>query len=93
MMEPQVAHPALIEALVKSLQNHPFKWADLALKIMAAAVATWWFWRRSMHWERINLSQEVSVFKVSEDDSPDYQLRRREQLPLIEVPPTKKTST
>lgn len=40
---------------------------DTAVKLVAVFVGGWWFWRRSIHRVRLNLEQDVSVFKIPEE--------------------------
>lgn len=44
---------------------------DIVVKIGAAFVGGWWFLRRSMHRVRLNLEQDVQVFRVKEEGKPD----------------------
>jgi hypothetical protein len=40
---------------------------DIAVKIAAAIVGGWWFFRRSIHRVRLNLEQDVRVFRIPEE--------------------------
>jgi hypothetical protein len=40
---------------------------DITVKIAAAIVGGWWFLRRSIHRVRLNLEQDVRVFRIQEE--------------------------